>query len=171
MTLDDSRTPAPLAAPGFAVAALALLIAAGPADGAPELTATGAAIATGSDLLETTILVEKLVPPVRPAGGAGRFVAAERLVAGEEAYYTIRVRNPGRQPVTDVQVTKRMPEGMQYTEGSAVGPACDVLFSTDGGATFRARPAGRDYTHLRWTLREALPPNATALLRFRATFQ
>lgn len=152
-----------------AAAAVALLVASWPAAGAPEMTATGAAIATGSDVLETRIVVERLVPATRP-GGAGRFVPAERLVAGEQAYYTIRVRNPGRAPVTDVQVTKRMPEGMRYIEGSATGPASDVQFSTDGGASFRTRPAQRDYTHLRWTLRQPLPAGATALLRFRATF-
>jgi uncharacterized repeat protein (TIGR01451 family) len=134
------------------------------------MTAMGAAMATGSDILETRIVVERLAPAARPGGGAGRFVPAERLVAGEQAYYTIRVRNPGKEPVTDVQVTKRMPDGMKYIEGSAAGPASDVLFSTDGGASFRARPSERNYTHLRWTLRQPLPPGATALLRFRAKF-
>jgi hypothetical protein len=31
-------------------------------------------------------------------------------------------------------------------------------------------PAG-GFTHLRWSLRRPLPPGATALLRFRATFR
>lgn len=161
----------PVSARRAGVALIAALVAAWPAAGAPELSATGAAIATGSDLLETSIVVEKLVPAARPAGGSGRFVAAERLDAGEVAYYTIRVRNPGKMPVSDVQITKRMPDGMQYIEGSAVGPASDVQFSTDGGETFLAGAAGSEYTHLRWILRQPLPPGATALLRFRATFR
>jgi len=163
------RSPAHARRAGLAL--IAALVAAWPAASAPELSATGAAIATGSDLLETSIVVEKLLPAARPAGGPGRFVLAERLDAGEAAYYTIRVRNPGKVPVTDVQITKRMPDGMQYIEGSAAGPACEVLFSTDGGETFLPRAAGPGYTHLRWNLRRPLPPGATALLRFRATFR
>lgn len=147
-----------------------VLWAAWPAAGAPELTETGAAIATGSDQLETSIAVEKRLLPVGPAT-IGRYVPADRLEAGEEAYYTIRVHNPGKSPVSEVQVTKRMPDGMEYIDGSATGPDCDVEFSTDGGETFLRRAGDGQYTHLRWILRRPLPPGATALLRFRATFR
>jgi len=137
----------------------------------PELTAAGAAIATGSDLLETEIVVEKLRPADPPARPTARFVPADRLEAGDEVHYTIRVRNPGTNPVTDVQVTKRMPFGLHYLPDSATGPACDIEFSADGGITFQPRPVADEYTHVRWTLRRPLPPGATALLRFRATFR
>ena len=147
---------------GFAVTALAQ---------EPELTAAGAAVATGSDLLETEIVVEKLVPADPPTRPTARFVPAERLEAGDEVHYTIRVSNPGQNPVTDAQVTKRMPFGLHYLVGSATGPACDIEFSTDGGKSFAARPEEGDYTHVRWTLRRPLPPQSTALLRFRATFR
>jgi len=161
-------------APLMAVLAvgLPLLALADPAGAAgSEFTATGAAIATGSDLLETAIVVEKLLPPVRPGQGGERFVPTTRLQAGDEVHYTIRVRNPGKDPVIDVQVTKRMPDGLHYIEGSAVGPAADVEFSADGGDTFAAKPDAPEFTHVRWTLQRPLPPGATALLRFRATFR
>jgi len=150
-----------------------LLFAAGAAASAaePELTAVGAAVATGSDLLETSIVAERLEAPSRPGQGAGRFVPATRLAAGDEVHYTLRVTNPGKAPVTDVQVTKRMPQGLQFIPGSAVGPASLVEFSADGGTTFTAVPAGGELTHVRWSLRRPLPPGATALLRFRATFR
>lgn len=155
------------------LAALIALLAVAPGARAQlaEVTATGAAVATGSDLLETEIAVERLVVPADPAAGSRRFVVADRLSVGDELHYTIRVRNPGSEPVTDVQVTKRMPQGVQYIEGSAVGPACDVEFSTDGGTSFQSKPPQSEYTHLRWTMRRPLPPGATALLRFRATFR
>jgi uncharacterized repeat protein (TIGR01451 family) len=137
----------------------------------PELSAVGAAIATGSGLLETTIVAEKLEPPSRPARGAGRFVPATRLVAGDEVHYTLRVTNPGEAPVADVQVTKRLPQGLQFIPGSAAGPSSLVEFSVDGGSTFTARPKDGEFTHVRWSLRRPLPPGATALLRFRATFR
>jgi len=155
---------------GWATLLLAAVAAPAAASG-PELTATGAAIATGSDLLETTIVVEKLEPPARPGQGAGRFVPATRLAAGDEVHYTLRVTNPGKLPVTDVQVTKRMPQGLQFIAGSAAGPSSIVEFSADGGATFLAKPKASEFTHVRWTLRRPLPAGATALLRFRATFR
>jgi len=135
-----------------------------------EMSATGAALATGSDLLETEIIAETFELPAR-AGDPPRFVVARRLSAGDEVHYTIRVRNPGKEPVRDVQVTKRMPFGMQYLPGSAAGPASDIEFSADGGRSFHAWPESADYSHLRWNLRRPLPPGATALLRFRATFR
>jgi uncharacterized repeat protein (TIGR01451 family) len=137
----------------------------------PESTASGAAIATGSDLLETEILVEKLDPADPPARPQARFAPAGRLEAGDEVHYTIRVRNPGKNPVNDVQVTKRMPFGLHYLPGSATGPACEIEFSSDGGTTFAAKPQNSEYTHLRWTMRRPLPPDSTALLRFRAAFR
>ena len=128
------------------------------------------AIATGP--LATEIVVEKFEVEVLPDGTeTRRFVRAERLDAGDEVHYTIRVRNPGKLPVLDVVVTKRLPFGVAYIPGSAVGPGCDIELSSDGGATFG--PAGRkgaSYSHVRWILRRPLAPGATALLRFRATF-
>jgi uncharacterized repeat protein (TIGR01451 family) len=135
-----------------------------------EMSAVGAALATGSDLLETEITAETFVQPARE-GDPPRFAVARRLAAGDEVHYTIRVRNPGQEPVRDVQVTKRMPYGMQYLPGSAAGPASDIEFSADGGRSFQARPETDEYSHLRWNLRRPLPPGGTALLRFRATFR
>jgi uncharacterized repeat protein (TIGR01451 family) len=150
-----------------------LLLGLGAAAVAQEsgLAAAGAAVATGSDVLETAIEVEKLEPADPPLRPSARFVPAARLEAGDEVHYTIRVRNPGKRPVTDVQVTKRMPFGLHYLPGSATGPASDVQFSSDGGKSFTASPDGGGHTHLRWTLRRPLPPDSTALLRFRATFR
>ena len=134
--------------------------------------AAGAVVATGSGPLETRIEVQKLVMEERPNGEVVRqFVEVDRLEAGEQMYYTVRVTNPGREPVTDIVVTKLMPYGVDYVPGSAVGPACKVEFSADGGASF-ARSGGKGaYTHVRWVFERALVPGATALLRFRAVFR
>jgi len=162
----DHRWPWPR---GFAGLALLLCVAASLAQ-EPELTASGAAIATGSGLLVTEIVVEKLEPAAPPARPAARFVPAGRLEAGDEVHYTIRVRNPGDRPVSDAEVTKRLPFGLRYVPGSATGPACDIQYSADGGETFVAKQPDGEFTHLRWVLRRPLPPGSTALLRFRATF-
>ena len=117
-------------------------------------------------------MAEKLEVRTGPDGRESRrFVEARRLTAGEEVYYTIRVRNPGKEPVAGVVVTKRMPSGVDYVRGSARGPACDVEFSTDEGDTFAGEKKASSYTHLRWTCRRPLAPGATALLRFRAIFR
>ncbi len=155
--------------------------AASPPSGTPE---QGAPIATGTGPLVTSTIVE-LLETVQEGEGRERrrFVAADRVRAGDEVYYTIRVQNPGRTPVRNVVVTKRLPFGMHYVRGSAVGPGAEIQFSADGGDAFAAAAelevhAGgqsprhatvEDYTHVRWRLRAPLAPGATALLRFRAT--
>ena len=145
------------------------------------------AAATGSGPLATTIEMQKLEVSEGPGGReVRRWIPAERLNAGDEVHYTVRVRNPGKQAVDAVVVTKRLPFGVRYLRGSATGPAAEVQFSIDGGKTFAtpealARAAGgskktqrkpleNDYTHVRWVLSRPLGPASTALLRFRATF-
>ncbi len=163
-------TPAPRASRARAAALLAGLWLAGALaqSGAPL---DGAAVATGSGALETEIVVEKLLPAHPPTRPFALFAPVGRLEAGDEVHYTIRVRNPGKQPVTDAQVTKRLPVGLHYLAGSASGPSCTIEFSTDGGSTFTAQRKDADYTHVRWTLQRPLAPGAIALLRFRASFR
>ncbi len=131
-----------------------------------------AVVVAGSGPLETQIVVETLRELPLPGGTVERrFVPTQRLEAGQEVYYTIRVTNPGKTAVQDIVVTKRIPLGVDYVRGSAAGPACDVGVSTNGGATFITGAKGSEYTHLRWTFRRPLAPGATALLRFRAVFR
>jgi len=140
--------------------------------------------ASGSGPLQTSIEVARLEIVAGPGGHeTRRWVPAGRLNTGDEVHYTVRVRNPGKQAVDAVVVTKRLPFGVHYLRGSATGPAAEVQFSVDGGKTF-ATPealagAGKkgqrkslenDYTHVRWVLSKPLGPASTALLRFRATF-
>lgn len=154
------------------VALLAALGLGFPASADDRAAPAEAVTATGSGPLEARIEVQKLVVEEGPGGRSeGRFEPAGSLEVGEELHYTIRVTNPGRELVRDVVVTQRLPYGVEYVSGSAVGPACDVEVSRDGGATFvRAQQPG-EYTHVRWILRFPLGPGSTALLRFRAIFR
>ena len=144
-----------------------------------------APVATGSGRLVATIEAETLRVEDLPNGSTTRsWQPATRLSAGDAVYYTIRVHNPGKSEVTGIVVTKRLPFGVHYMRGSAVGPACEVQFSIDGGTTFamaeplgagandkpRRKVAALEYTHVRWVLSRPLAAGATALLRFRATF-
>jgi uncharacterized repeat protein (TIGR01451 family) len=164
-----ARHPRPLSA---VLALCAAFWLPGPAAGADTSPEAPAVAATGSGPLETEILVEALVSEPRANGSEEkRFVEARRLEAGEEIYYTIRVRNAGKEPVTDVVVTKRMPFGVDYVAGSATGPDCDVELSADNGATYSPGGKPGEYTHVRWICQRPLAPGATALLRFRAIFR
>jgi uncharacterized repeat protein (TIGR01451 family) len=141
-----------------------------------------APIASGSGPVAVSIRAETLSIEGRSGQQQRSWRPAGRLDVDQQVFYTVRVHNPGSQPVVDVVVTKRLPFGVRYAVGSAVGPDCAVQVSTDGGATFKsadvtaatpsaAAPVGAaDYTHLRWLLRRPLAPGATALLRFRAVF-
>jgi uncharacterized repeat protein (TIGR01451 family) len=153
----------------------------------PDPATQGVAEVTASGPLETTIEVQKLEVKEDSAGEeVRRWIAADRLNAGDEIHYTVRIRNAGKQPVDSIVVTKRLPFGVRYLRNSASGPAAEVQFSIDGGRTFatpdalsRAASEGRktarralegEYTHVRWVLSKPLRPNSTAMLRFRATF-
>lgn len=169
------------AVPWLVACALAM---ATPCHAAADGDVQTAAVATGSGPLETAIVVESLHISEGPDGREIRsWAPADRLTAGEEIHYTVRVTNPGQQPVGDIVVTKRLPYGVHYLAGTATGPACEVQFSADGGNTFAKpeRAAGGskkgarkspaiEYTHVRWILLNPLQPGATALLRFRAKF-
>jgi uncharacterized repeat protein (TIGR01451 family) len=149
----------------------------------PPDASPGEAVAVGSGPLTTLVTVETLSVGPDAETSQRRFVPADRIHAGDEVHYTIRVTNPGRTPVANVIVTKRLPYGVTYVGGSAIGPAATVHFSVDSGESFAAAsdlevtPAGQaarralptDYTHVRWLLKRPLPAGATALLRFRAT--
>jgi uncharacterized repeat protein (TIGR01451 family) len=167
------------------LAATLLAVAAGPLRAEAPDASQGEAIAVGGGgHLTTLTVIETLsVEPGTDAAVERRFVPADRIRAGDEVYYTIRVTNPGREPVNGVMVTKRLPFGLTYVGGSAVGPAATVHFSVDSGESFAAAPdlrvvaagqaarraAPADYTHVRWILKRPLAGGATALLRFRAT--
>jgi uncharacterized repeat protein (TIGR01451 family) len=148
------------------------VLLADPALAADDPEAAGGIEVTGSGPLATSIEVQTLATEEGPDGSTvRRFVDARRLEAGEQVYYTIRVTNPGREPVERVVVTKRLPYGVDYVTGSAVGPGCRVELSSDGGDTFAPARGKGAYTHVRWTFGNPLAPGATALLRFRAVFR
>jgi uncharacterized repeat protein (TIGR01451 family) len=113
-----------------------------------------------------------------------RFIPARLLEQGQVVYYTVRITNLTTVPLRNVAVVQPVPANTAYIADSASGPGADVAFSVDGGHTFgppevlmidiegtRQLAQADKYTHIRWQLRNALAPGATALARFRATFQ
>jgi uncharacterized repeat protein (TIGR01451 family) len=109
-------------------------------------------------------------------------VPADRVVPGDEVFYTLEIRNTGSRPLPAPTVDFPIPEHMRYIADSAVGAGADVSYSVDGGRTFD-RPenlsivavsgeprlaTAADYTHIRWRLKHVLQAKAMALARFRA---
>ena len=109
-------------------------------------------------------------------------VPADRVVPGDEVFYTLEIRNTGSRPLPPPTVDFAIPEHMRYIANSAVGAGAEVSYSVDGGYTFdrpenlSVVPVGADprlataadYTLIRWRLKHALQPKAMALARFRA---
>jgi uncharacterized repeat protein (TIGR01451 family) len=138
------------------------------------------ALATEAVELRTQLLAEvreTTGPAERPVF---RLAPATKLSQGQVVYYTVRITNPTPVFANKVQVSQLIPANTTYLPGSAAGPGAQIEFSIDGGQTFgrpedlkqadgtRAPPTR--YTHIRWTLKNPLAPGATALARFRATF-
>ena len=109
-------------------------------------------------------------------------VPADRVVPGDEVFYTLEIKNTGPTPLPTPTVDFAIPEHMRYVANSAVGAGAEVSYSIDGGHTFdrpenltvaagggelRAATAA-EYTHIRWRLKHVLKPKAMALARFRA---
>ena len=135
--------------------------------------------------IENELLAEVRVESTVRGQTLARFLPATAIVQGQTVYYTVRIHNPTPAPVRDVVTVQRIPVNTSYVLGSAAGPAAEISFSIDGGQSFAAesqlritepngverRPVSSEYTHIRWRLRNALAPGATALARFQAVFR
>jgi uncharacterized repeat protein (TIGR01451 family) len=111
-----------------------------------------------------------------------RLMPADRVVPGDEVIYTVEARNTGPIAVAAPTILNPIPAHMLYVADSATGPGAEVSYSIDGGRTFdrpenlrvqgpdgQWRPAGaKDYTHIRWKLKNTLKSNSVAFARFRA---
>jgi uncharacterized repeat protein (TIGR01451 family) len=109
-------------------------------------------------------------------------VAADRVMPGDEVFYTLEIRNTGPTALRAPRVDFPIPEHMRYIANSAVGAGAEVSYSIDGGHSFdrpenlkilatngAVRPArAGDYTHIRWQLKHVLKSRSMALARFRA---
>lgn len=145
---------------------------------------------SGAPAQEPSDLQTELIAEVRenvsttPGRELYRFVPARLLEQGQVVYYTVRITNQTTVPLRNVAVVQAVPANTVYIADSAAGPGAAVSFSIDGGHEFAPaetlivdiegtkQPAqAAQYTHIRWQLRNPLAPGATALARFRATFQ
>lgn len=71
-------------------------------------------------------------------------VIADDTIPGDELFYTIRYRNSGDEPAAKVQLDNPIPKGAVYKVKSAWGNNSNILFSVDGGKTYK-KPSSLTY--------------------------
>lgn len=104
------------------------------------------------------------------------------VTPGDAVIFTTHYVNNGTEQASSIVINNPMPENMTYIDGSAEGTATIIVVSADKGKTFGApgtlkvkdkkgneRPAGpADYTNIRWTLKNPLPPGMKGSVSFKA---
>jgi len=113
-----------------------------------------------------------------------RLVPADTVVPGETVFYTITFTNVSNEVADRVVITNPIDESLVYLDGSAFGAGMDIVFSVDGGESFAAaseltvtedgevRAAEpRDFTHVRWVMRNDLAAGAQGTARFAAVLE
>jgi len=133
----------------------------------------------GCIALKTTAEIEKEV--VNDKGQKSKvLVPAGKVIPGTEVVWTVTANNACKQASDNVVISNPVPEHMTLVPNSAIGPGSVVTFSLDGktfaaadkltvqenGVTRAAR--ADELKHVRWELKSALQPGASAFGRFRA---
>lgn len=147
---------------------------------APAIAASG---------VELTSKVEMEVEVEQDGTKTKKRVTPAKALPGDEVIYTLAYANKGAAPADNVVIDNPVPEHTDYVGGSAWGEGMDVTFSVDGGKSFAAPEqlkvrvkdeAGNDvermakpdeYTHLRWSRKQAVPPGGTGEVGFRARIE
>ncbi|MBB5685135.1 DUF11 domain-containing protein [Sphingobium boeckii] len=126
--------------------------------------------------LSSAVFVEK--DRADAQGRRSIVLEAPRMVTpGDKLVFMLSYRNTGNHPANDFIVTNPLPQAVSY-QGT---PDAGAFVSVDGGATWGtlgqlrvkerngyvrgARP--EDVTHVRWTLKQAIPAGSTGKLMFR----
>lgn len=113
-----------------------------------------------------------------------RLVPADTVLPGETVFYTITFTNVSNEVADRVVITNPIDGNLVYLDGSAFGAGMDIVFSVDGGESFAAaseltvtddgevRAAEpRDFTHIRWVMRNDLAAGAQGTARFAAVLE
>lgn len=139
------------------------------------MLAPNLAFAANNVTLSSMVLLERTV-----ADGAGRdrivLEEPKTVTPGDRLVFILAYRNAGRAAASDFIVTNPLPAAVAFQGG---GDGAQV--SIDGGRSWGTLPAlkvqeadGRwrnarpeDVTHLRWSLKQAIPAGAQGKLSFR----
>lgn len=107
---------------------------------------------------------------------------------GDVLRYTIRYENKGKGEAREAKIVDPIPQNTSYISESAEGEGAGITFSLDGKTfgpppmlKYRVKQAdGTEveyvatpdmYTHIEWTLKNAVPPGGTGSVSFKVKVQ
>ncbi|MGD8567018.1 MAG: hypothetical protein PVJ39_02850 [Gammaproteobacteria bacterium] len=117
----------------------------------------------------------KEVVEVVDGKSVSKLVEAKSTSPGEKLIFTLQYKNQGDEKATNVKVDNPIPKDTVFIVGSGIGKNSKMLFSIDGGKTYKqpslltyeeTLPNGKkvkkqaspeQYTHVRWVIDEILP--------------
>ncbi|UFS71878.1 hypothetical protein LPW11_06705 [Geomonas sp. RF6] len=124
---------------------------------------------------------QKEVTVVKDGKKEVKLVPAQNVVPGDVVLFTNHYQNSGKIPAENAVISNPVPKHMVYLDGSAFGEGAEITFSIDKGKTFdtpgklvktekgKKRTArAEEYTHIRWTFKNPIPPGKEGDVGFRA---
>jgi len=111
-------------------------------------------------------------------------VAATNADPGQNLIFTLNYKNKGNEKAVNVKIDNPIPENTTYVVGSGIGKNSNMMFSIDGGKTYKApsllkytvtlndgkkieKQASPDqYTNVRWVINE-IPPGESGKVGFQ----
>ena len=113
-----------------------------------------------------------------------KMVPAKNADPGQKLFFTLNYKNSGNEKAVKVNIDNPIPKGTSYVIGSGIGKNSKMLFSIDGGKTYKApsllkytvtltdgkkvqKQASPDqYTNVRWVINE-IPPGGGGKVGFQ----
>ena len=142
------------------------------------------ATAMAASQVSVAITAEKEVTTVVNGQKVTRKVPANDVESRNVIFYTLSFVNSGNDPATNANLDDPIPQGTTYVPGSAYGESAEILFSIDGGKSFRkpsllsyeiTLPNGKsekhvatpeEYTHIRWVIK-SIPAGSKGKVGFQ----
>jgi uncharacterized repeat protein (TIGR01451 family) len=142
------------------------------------------ALAPAASQVSVAITAEKEVTTVVNGQKVTKKVPASDVESRNVIFYTLSYLNSGDEAATNVNLDDPIPQGTTYVSGSAYGDSAELLFSIDGGKSFRkpsllsyeiSLPNGKmekhfatpeEYTHIRWVIK-SIPAGSKGKVGFQ----
>ncbi|WP_455201727.1 hypothetical protein [Kaarinaea lacus] len=142
------------------------------------------AVATAQPKITVNMKAEKEVVEVISGKKVTKRVAAKSTDPGQKLIFTLQYKNNGNEKATNVKVDNPIPDNTVYIVGSGIGKNSKMLFSIDGGKTYKQpslltyeetstngkkvkkQASPEQYTHVRWVISE-VPPGKEGTVGFQ----
>ena len=142
------------------------------------------AIVLAQPKISVSMTAEKEVVEVINGKQVTKRVAAQSADPGQKLIFTLQYKNDGNEKATNVKVDNPIPDNTVYIVGSGIGKNSKMLFSIDGGKTYKQpslltyeetlangqkvkkQASPEQYTHVRWVISE-VPPGKAGTVGFQ----